>query len=58
VAADRPNARSPRPSLLRHRTHAIVQATVDEDLSDLERAVGALTRSLEETDPGPKPGTT
>ena len=38
--------------------HAILQATVDEDLPDLEHAVQALARSLEETDPGPKPGTT
>jgi hypothetical protein len=38
VAADRPYARPPR-----HRyfdtAHAILQATVDEDLPDLERAV-------------------
>jgi hypothetical protein len=35
--------------------HAILQATVDEDLPDLEPAVQALARSLEETNPGPKP---
>src|SRR5512135_3890796 len=33
--------------------HSISQATVDEDLPDLERAVQALARSLEENDPGP-----
>ena len=38
--------------------HAILQATVDEDLPDLERAVRALARSLEEKDPGPQPGMT
>ncbi len=31
-------------------THAILQATVDDDLPDLERAVHALTRSLPEED--------
>jgi uncharacterized protein with HEPN domain len=31
--------------------HAILQATVDEDLPDLERAVQALTRSAEKEDP-------
>jgi uncharacterized protein with HEPN domain len=32
--------------------HAILQATVEEDLPDLERAIGALARSLpEEEDP-------
>jgi hypothetical protein len=40
VAADRPYARPPR-----HRyfdtAHAILQATVDEDLPDLDRAVFA-----------------
>ena len=30
--------------------HAILQATVDEDLPDLERAVYALNRSLPEED--------
>jgi uncharacterized protein with HEPN domain len=39
-------------------THAILQATVDEDLPDMERAVEALVPSLEESDPGPPPGTT
>jgi uncharacterized protein with HEPN domain len=38
--------------------HAILQATVDEDLPDLERAVGELARSLPEedsaSDPDPK----
>jgi uncharacterized protein with HEPN domain len=38
--------------------HAILQATVDEDLPDLERAVQALTRSLEKEDPDTRPGTT
>ena len=37
--------------------HAILQATVDEDLPDLERAVHALERALPKedrsTDPGP-----
>jgi hypothetical protein len=38
--------------------HAILQATVDvdEDLPDLEHAVQALARSLEESHPGPQPG--
>jgi uncharacterized protein with HEPN domain len=31
--------------------HAILQATVDEDLPDLERAVQALTQSVEKEDP-------
>jgi uncharacterized protein with HEPN domain len=31
--------------------HAILQATVDEDLPDLERAVHALNRSLPDEDP-------
>ena len=35
--------------------HANLQATVDEDLPDLERAVQALTRSVEKEDPGPSP---
>jgi uncharacterized protein with HEPN domain len=38
--------------------HAILQATVDEDLPALERTVQALARSLEEKGPGPRPGTT
>ena len=38
--------------------HAILQATVDEDLPDLGRAVQALTRSVEKEDPDPRPGTT
>jgi uncharacterized protein with HEPN domain len=38
--------------------HAILQATVDEDLPDLERAVQALTRSAEKEDPDTRPGTT
>lgn len=37
-------------------THAILQATVDEDLPDLERAVRTLDRSLKEEDPGTEPG--
>jgi uncharacterized protein with HEPN domain len=36
--------------------HAILQATVDEDLPDLECAVRALDRSLEEEGPGTEPG--
>ena len=35
--------------------HAILQATVDEDLPDLERAVQALTRSAEKEDPDTRP---
>jgi uncharacterized protein with HEPN domain len=31
--------------------HAILQATVDEDLPDLERAVRTLARSLPEKEP-------
>ena len=31
--------------------HAILEATVDEDLPDLERAVDALSRSLPNEDP-------
>ena len=38
--------------------HAILQATVDDDLPDLERAIQALTRSVEKQDPDPRPGTT
>lgn len=36
--------------------HAILQATVDEDLPELERAVGALTDSLSDDDANPGPG--
>jgi uncharacterized protein with HEPN domain len=57
VAADRPYAR-----LLAHRyfdtAHAILQATVDEDLPHLEQAVQALTRSLQKEEPDTRPGTT
>jgi uncharacterized protein with HEPN domain len=38
--------------------HAILQATVDEDPPDLERAAQALTRSLEKEDPDTRTGTT
>ena len=38
--------------------HAILQATVDEDLPHLERAIQALTRSVEKEDPDTRPGTT
>ena len=38
--------------------HAILQATVDEDLPQLERAVQNLTSSLRNEDPGAHPGTT
>ena len=38
--------------------HAILQATVDEDLPHLEHAVQALTRSLERGDPDTRTGTT
>jgi uncharacterized protein with HEPN domain len=38
--------------------HAILQATVDEDLPDLERAVQALTRSLEKKGPDAPSSTT
>jgi uncharacterized protein with HEPN domain len=38
--------------------HAILQATVDEDLPDLERAVEALNRSLADEDPAQKPTAT
>ena len=37
--------------------HAILQATVDEDLPQLEHAVQALIRSLQEEDPDTSPGT-
>jgi Ribonuclease HepT-like len=38
--------------------HAILQATVDEDLPELERAVQALTLSVEKEDPDTRTGTT
>jgi uncharacterized protein with HEPN domain len=38
--------------------HAILQATVDEDLPDLERAAHALTKSLSDEDLDPDPGPT
>ncbi len=38
--------------------HAILQATVDEDLPHLEQAVQDLTRSLQKEDPDAHPGTT
>jgi uncharacterized protein with HEPN domain len=38
--------------------HAILQATVDEDLPHLEQAVQALTRSLQTEDPDAHSGTT
>jgi uncharacterized protein with HEPN domain len=38
--------------------HAILQATVDKDLPDLECAVQVLTRSVGKEDPGTRPGTT
>ena len=38
--------------------HAILQATVDEDLPDLERAVQALNRSLAGEDSPQGPGST
>jgi hypothetical protein len=34
-----------------------LQATVDEDLPDLERAVDTLTRSVEKEEPDPRSGT-
>ena len=34
--------------------HAILQATVNEDLPALEHALQAMTQSLEEEDPGPQ----
>lgn len=37
--------------------HAILRGTVDEDLPDLEQAVEALIRSLDEEDPDTNPGT-
>ena len=53
--------RSPGCDHLAHRcfdTHSILQATVEEDLPDLERAVQALARSLEKKDPDAHPSTT
>ena len=38
--------------------HAILKATVDEDLPDLEQAVQDLTRSLQKEGPDVHPGTT
>lgn len=38
--------------------HAILQATVDEDLPDLERAVEVLSRSLADEDPPRSPAVT
>jgi uncharacterized protein with HEPN domain len=38
--------------------HAILQATVNEDLPELERAVKALNRSLADEDPPQKPTAT
>jgi uncharacterized protein with HEPN domain len=35
--------------------HAILQATVDDDLPHLEHAIQALARSLDSKDPGPPP---
>ena len=47
---------------LAHRSfdtaHAILQATVNEDLPDLERAAQALTRSMQKQDPDTRPGAT
>lgn len=54
--------RSPACDHLAHRyfdtAHAILQATVDEDLPDLERAVQALASSLENENPDTRPGAT
>jgi uncharacterized protein with HEPN domain len=36
--------------------HSILQATIDEDLPDLERAIRALAHSLPEEDPDMDPG--
>ena len=36
--------------------HAILQATVDDDLPELERAINALAQSLPEENPAPPPG--
>jgi uncharacterized protein with HEPN domain len=38
--------------------HAILQATVDDDLTDLERAIRALADSLPAEDPDTDPGLT
>jgi uncharacterized protein with HEPN domain len=38
--------------------HAILQATVDEDLPDLEHAIEALNRSLAHEDSAQGPSTT
>src|ERR1700691_2741164 len=38
--------------------HAILRATVDEDLPDLERAIQALTLTVEKEDPDTRPCTT
>jgi hypothetical protein len=50
-----PNPTRSRYELPAHRwddtAHAILQATVDEDLPDLERAVQALTQSAEKEGP-------
>ncbi len=39
-------------------THAILQATVDKDLPDLERAIAALAHSLPQDDPDADPSAT
>jgi hypothetical protein len=50
VAPDRPHARFPG-----HRyfdtAHAILQAIVDDDLPELERAVRALAKAMPDEDP-------
>jgi hypothetical protein len=38
--------------------HAILQATFDEDLPDLERAVQTLARSVRKENPDARPRTT
>lgn len=38
--------------------HSILQATVDNDLPDLERAIRALAQSLPEEDPAADPDPT
>ena len=38
--------------------HAILKATADEDLPELERAIGALARSLPADNPATDPGQT
>jgi hypothetical protein len=43
---------------IRSHLHAILKATVDEELPDLERAVQAMTRSAEKEDPDTRTGTT